>query len=297
MPEELLRGTQHSLTFAQIQNRTDALLATFLNACGNNDAALALQLAPNRDAGALTFGLNRAIGGSHLDLARQLLGAGAKWDAQTVRLASRSLDAVKLLVECGFDVNTGLVAGGTLLPKVVGHNDEPCVRYLLERGANPNLGPPSIKNGPLYLIHPIPNSGWALNAAAAFSTPEIFALLLSYGADISNAIPLHYAVRTSPKEVPGSRIPMLEYLVGLGLDINAMDDADDGLGQHGTPLQHAVTWRRVEEAKWLLDRGADPDKKNPWGISARDQVKRLPPSHELAILLSTSQTERPSEEQ
>src|SRR5438876_824959 len=139
MPQKLLEGAQHFLTYAEVQNTTDASLVPFLNACGSNDAALALQLAPDRDAGALTYGLNRA---------------------------------------------------------------------------------------------------------AAFCTPEIFALLLSYGANILNAIPLHYAAGISreyprgpsipPNIVPGSRVPMLEYLVGLGLDVNAMDDAikiaDDGRG-------------------------------------------------------------------
>ncbi|KAF2735294.1 ankyrin, partial [Polyplosphaeria fusca] len=238
----------------------------FLNACESNDAALALQLAPDRDAGALTFGLNRALGGSHLDLARQLLGAGAKWDPETVHLASKSLDAVKLLVESGFDVNTvfySLASAALIMVSIaVRHNDEPCIRYLLEHGANPNLGPPLLAQGPIFQIRPIPNSGSALNTAASFCTPEIFALLLSYGADISNAIPLHSAVGQPLHVVPESRIPMLEYLLGLGLDINAMDDAikiaDDGRGQHGTPLQYAVMWGRVEEAKWLLERGADP---------------------------------------
>lgn len=116
MPQKLLKGAQHNLTYAQVQNRTDVFLAAFLHACESNDAASALQLAPDRDAGALTFGLNRAVKGSHLDLARQLLEVGAKWDAETVNLECRSLEAVKLLVESGFDVNTGLVRGGVLLP-------------------------------------------------------------------------------------------------------------------------------------------------------------------------------------
>lgn len=187
---------------------------------------------------------------------------------------------------------------------VVRHNDEPYIRYLLEQGAKPKLGPPLIKQGPGYQIRPISKSGSALNAAAAHCTPEIFALLLSHGADISYAMPLHCAAGTAHRTHPdsrtrynipsGDRIPMLEYLVGLGLDVNASDDAikiaDDGRGQHGTPLQYADMWGRVEEAKWLLSKGADPDKKTPYGISARDRAKRLPPKHELAILLQTAAT-------
>lgn len=117
MPQKLIEAPPHPyLTYAQVQNTTTEKLRPFLEACDSNDAAFALQLVPNRDAGALSFGLNRALGGGHLDLARQLLRVGAKWDTQTVILASKSLDAVKLLREFGFDVNSGLVEGSVLLP-------------------------------------------------------------------------------------------------------------------------------------------------------------------------------------
>jgi hypothetical protein len=84
---------------------------------------------------------------------------------------------------------------------------------------------------------------------------------------------------------------MLEYLVGLELDINAPDDAvtipEDGRGRVGTPLAYALLWRRVEEATWLLEKGADPDRRSTYGFSGRDIVKRLPPEDELAVLLRT----------
>jgi hypothetical protein len=79
------------------------------------------------------------------------------------------------------------------------------------------------------------------------------------------------------------------YLVGLGLDINTLDDANMTSGDYsrrqGTPLVYAIRWGRVEEAKWLLANGADPDKKSTYGLSARDEARSLPPNHELAVLL------------
>lgn len=181
---------------------------------------------------------------------------------------------------------------------VVMRNDEACIQYLLVHGANPNYGPPWINlQGPLSQVRSIPNSGSTLNAAAAWSTPETFALLLSSGADISNAIPLHHAAGCGPSPcglLRCSRIPMLEYLVRLGLDVNSMDDAitipANGRGRVGTPLQYAVLWGRVEEAKWLLNKGADPDKTSSSGSSARSRAKRLPPNHELSILLQSIRT-------
>lgn len=173
---------------------------------------------------------------------------------------------------------------------VVRRNDEQAIRFLLNHGANPNLGPPHFTQEHIRDIRPIPNSGVILNEAAAKCTPEIFALLLEHGAVLSNSVALHRAAGVSARVPPGERIPMLEYLVGLGLDTNGMDDAikiaDDGRGQHGSPLHYAVLWGRVKEAKWLLEHGADPDKKAAWGISARDQAKKkYPAEHDMSVLL------------
>jgi ankyrin repeat protein len=143
-------------------------------------------------------------------------------------------------------------------------------------------------------LRPEPNSYWTLNQAATLCSPEIFALLLAHGADLNGAIPLHHAAGHGPSAAPNgfqseSRIPMLEYLVGLGIDINAMDDkirtTGYGCPYDGTPLSYAVKWVCVEETKWLLEHGADPDKKSVQGFSARDQAKMLPRNHELALLL------------
>jgi hypothetical protein len=116
MASQTIESTPPHLVYAQVQNGQNPHLTLFLNACENNDTAVALQLSPDRDAGLLTFGLNRALRGHHLTLADELLKAGAKWDSFTVTYASSSPEAVKLLVESGYDVNTSLVRGSVLLP-------------------------------------------------------------------------------------------------------------------------------------------------------------------------------------
>lgn len=111
----------------------------------------------------------------------------------------------------------------------------------------------------------------------------ILPVLLSHpnmrnGADISNGIPLHYAAR-GLREQRCSGIPMMEYLIGLGADVNAMDDVvgvRGGRGQRGTPLQYAIlAGGRRKEVEWLLEHGADPDKQAPFGRSARSDVQRI----------------------
>jgi hypothetical protein len=136
-------------------------------------------------------------------------------------------------------------------------------------------------------MHSISNCGRTLNNVAAYSTPEIFALLLSHGAELSNATPLHHAVGWKHS----NRMPMLEYLFSeLKLDVNALDDAptvpEQCRGHDGTPLHYTLRDQRYEAARWLLEHGADPDRKCTFARSpARIWVENLPSDHELAILL------------
>jgi hypothetical protein len=115
MPPIVFENGPNYLTYATIQNRRDPNLAAYVNACASNNISSALSLVATLDARAVTSGLNMAVLKGDLELARQLLTAGAKWDAFTINYASSSFDAVKLLVKCGYDVNTGLIGGGALL--------------------------------------------------------------------------------------------------------------------------------------------------------------------------------------
>ena len=156
-------------------------------------------------------------------------------------------------------------------------------------GANPNLGPPRPSRGPRE-TRLVSNSGGILNEAAAYCTPQVFALLLEHGAVLSNSIALHYAAGRPKSVPPGDRIPMMEYLLGLGVDINEPDDiiqiAEDGRGRRGTPLMYALSYARVAEVQWLLEHGADPDKRTSYGDSAMDlAIRRFPPEHKLLALL------------
>lgn len=115
MPPKSQQRTPEYLIYTVPRNTCDPFIETFYAACRNNDAAVALQLAPGRDVRILTFGLSKALGEGHLDLARQLREAGAKWDTSTVFVAAKSLGTVKFLVESGFDINAALVGGGNIL--------------------------------------------------------------------------------------------------------------------------------------------------------------------------------------
>ena len=139
---------------------------------------------------------------------------------------------------------------------------------------------------------PAPNWKAILNTAAERCTPDTFAILLEHGADLSRADPLHHAAGVPSNHPPGERIPMLEYLVGLGLDINAIADTTRPVGLRGTPLQYAICKRRIIEAKWLLEHGADPDQA-AWGRSAREIAdKKYPTGHEMRMILGKFDSSR-----
>ena len=64
-------------------------------------------------------------------------------------------------------------------------------------------------------------------------------------------------------------IAMMTHLLELGLDINELDDKP-GNGGKGTPRHYAVHYHVREAVQFLLEKGADPHKKNQWGLSATE---------------------------
>lgn len=150
-----------------------------------------------------------------------------------------------------------------MLSDIITRNDSRLIGWFLENGADPNLGP---HQGPEIGIEagiPAPNSGASLDTAAAFSATNVVDLLITYGAKLENSIALHRAVG-SPNRSSQGNIVMMEHLVRLGSDINQLG-YPEGVTGGGTPLHCACSLGRVLEAKWLLDHGADPQKKNFYG--------------------------------
>ena len=111
---------------------------------------------------------------------------------------------------------------------------ERLLKWLLEHGADPNLGPPPVDPQPDSA--PVPSSGSALNCAASVATPQVFDLLLQHGAKIENSQPLHLA---AAGQEDSWRIPMMEYLIEKGVDVNGSDEARD-LRAVGPPLVYAI---------------------------------------------------------
>lgn len=130
--------------------------------------------------------------------------------------------------------------------------NEPLVRWFLENGANANYG----SVGCTLLDH-----------AAIFSTPQVFDLLVSYGARKEDSDALYNAAGSSETGSPG-RLGMMQHLIDLGFDVNAMSRARVSeyrrKGQ-GTPLHDAMVPEQTDRIELLLRSGADPWIKNTLG--------------------------------
>lgn len=146
--------------------------------------------------------------------------------------------------------------------------DESSIRFLLSRGVDPNFGSPNVTAETMGIAMdsvgpPVTNSGTALETAALCnSTPAIIDLLIEHGAKVENSIALHTAVANRR-----CSIAMMEHLVSLGMDVNALAYPTRIGLHHGTPLHCTSRLGRVNEARWLLEHGADPNKMNRFGFS------------------------------
>lgn len=248
-------------------------LQTFRAACATGNLKEVTHLAasdhPPSRGYYLKEGLKAAMTQKQLEVVRYLLDQGTEIDVSIALAAviSKSLAVFKILAEHGWDINTPFGGGYTALGNVI--ENEELARWLLARGANPNLGPQPYNRQPLS--RSITNSGAILEIAAALSNPTFFDILLQHGAKLENSSPLHQAAgRRAARE--NDRIPMLEHLLRLGVDINGSDDNRGRLAV-GTPLHCAINTGAIVNAKFLLENGADIQAKSRRGLSAAELAK------------------------
>ena len=95
--------------------------------------------------------------------------------------------------------------------------------------------------------------------------------LIEHGLKLEDSDALHTAAGAI--EAPPGRIEMMEHLLDLGMDINAIekeglpDSTDTG---RGTPLHCAVYAENKEHVAFLLKKGANKETKNTLGQTAID---------------------------
>ena len=159
---------------------------------------------------------------------------------------------------------------------------EPLLRYLLSEGANPSLRSPQ--------CHPLTST--ALDAAAAFAGIETLKLLIEHGARFDNSTPLHSAASSPARDE--DRLPVLEFLLDQGLNINGSDEQVNGpFHQTGTPLNAALSGLgRTARVRFLLERGAQPNER---AMQQAGQLRQTMGDELLWLLMEARRPIRPSE--
>ncbi|KAL8717221.1 MAG: hypothetical protein Q9225_005518 [Loekoesia sp. 1 TL-2023] len=199
------------------------------------------------------LGVGAAIRNERLDILAYLLSQVPTIDQGIVLSAAlkRSIKIWEMLLDHGWDVNSPVIDGSTLLMVL---DDESLVRWLFDHGAL--LSPPQLDVSKPAYANPFLT---CLNAAACRSTIATFNMLLEHGASRTHSIPLHAAAGYNSDD---SRIPMIAHLIELGFDVNATDEEAKGWQGIGTPLHHAKRAQSACKVKFLLENGADPHKMN-----------------------------------
>jgi uncharacterized protein len=209
--------------------------------------------------------LSEAAGAGNAQMIELLLKAGADAkslttaDGETVLMTAArtgSVDAVKVLLDHGADINAKEnYRGQTALMWAAGQRHPEVVKLLLERGADWKMLSQSRPNGMPKL------------SAASSVTPMAKGGLAA----------LHFAAREG--DIETGRV-MLDAKVDIKVDINEADS--DGT----SPLVVSILNKRYTFAKFLLDRGADPNVADSHGqaalyaaIDMRNQDYSAMPAH------------------
>ncbi|ODM14986.1 hypothetical protein SI65_09481 [Aspergillus cristatus] len=153
----------------------------------------------------------------------------------------------------------------------IGSSKLPLVTYLLNNGANPNANRRGETNS-------------ALETAAISASPEIVQLLLKHGAEICNRSALH-------KAASYGHLQICRILIDAGDDVNAIPDNEDLFentterDDWGTPLHGAAGNGHTECVRFLLEKSARRDVRNPNGLTPGEVAQRRGHTECAALLV------------
>ena len=246
----------------------------FRSACREGDLSTVKSIVSSQFRSPLYLhrGIEVAIKNGKVDVSRFLLQSGAPMTRATPAAilkapADKQIVLFQVLMQHSWTVNTP----DSLLPEILRSNNESLFDWFLEQGADPNVAGP--QNDPRQ----------TLRLAATRGTVETVQKLLDAGANMASSGLYWAAGACSEGSVPNirrvepsvdfdkSRIPVMELLLENGGDVNHRLETRHM--EELYPIVNAVKAGAVERVKWLLNKGADPDLKGPWG-SARDCAKR-----------------------
>ena len=232
---------------------------------------------PARTPFFLQAGLATALRTGKVDIASYLLAEGATILGETPKYVfsapqDQQLPLFEVLVSYGWTVNTPGFRGEVLLPTVV--SNPLMLRWFLDHGADPNLAEQRYYSD--VTGGPDADHCAALEIAAEEGNVEAARLLLENGAKLEYGYPLQIAAGvcqegtnpyfpdvTPTEDFDRSRIPVMSLLVEQGADVNQELKSRHMVATHA--VTRAVLAGAVERVRWLLEHGADPELKGPYG--------------------------------
>ncbi|KAF2870768.1 ankyrin repeat-containing domain protein [Massariosphaeria phaeospora] len=273
---------------------SDQLFSKVYEACGNGnlqeveEGLPSLMLLSDNTEDDLKVLVHSASTEGHAELLSYLFAAGCPLDPDHAVYAAYCAESthyvqvLKVFIDREWNVNHDSRTFGTALYQALKNSNISLVRFLISNGADVNaecMVEVRIKT----TVIGFPLGTTPLDSAARNGTPELLQLLIDHGARLENANPLHAAVSSCASSHSSFRISNLKFLLGKGMDINAIESFGEGskfIVPHrplGTPLHHAVRFGNVEICKFLLENGADPNKKGThWGTPL-EWAERLAP--------------------
>ncbi|KAI9845733.1 MAG: hypothetical protein M1837_004566 [Sclerophora amabilis] len=203
-----------------------------------------------------------------------------------------SSDVLQVFLDHGWDINEDDIKRGTALHRAVGQDNLSLVTWLLNRGADPNAAHNGSTPSSFRIMYGIAKGNTVLDTAARRCTPDTIDFLRQRGAQLERSNALHAAAsgfRSGGDDQ--SRISMIEHLLNLGMDIDAIEfDNNDELRERfgaqrtlGTPLHYAVRGGMPHRVRLLLERGADREIMATHNTgTALDWAKRLDAEYEYS---------------
>lgn len=219
--------------------------------------------------------LHYAAQSGQRDMAEFLITHGADMNAKDAwgrtplhwAVVSGYEDLVELLVAKGADLNAKNNAGQTPLNMALSRDLKDIVGLLVERGADVSSINMAARIGDLAKVKAFLEQGTdvdmkdtrnqtALHYAAREGYKEIVELLLEHGADVNSGA--RYNRTAAEFAMNRGHTEIVELLISKGADIS--------------PLHLAIYLKDEAKAKSLIERGADVNKRTPYGTTSLDRA-------------------------
>ena len=213
---------------------SEDLTQDFMNAISNNDIGKARHLLNLGADGKES--LQQASLKGDVSTVRTLIALGINPDGRSLFLAfqRKHLEIVKILIEAGpYLIDAKDRKGNKPLYVAAQVLGAEAVRFLIEKGADPNARNPVNGNTPLHIA-----------ATSRYSNRRNPTMIAGYW---PLASPLPFEER---KEI-------IAALIGAGADIDAVNKYGDN------PLHIAAAFGETKAVRFLIEKGADPNARNP----------------------------------